>query len=241
MNPKRALRVDLGHMTSKQAREGLAEFSPVIQHEVRRHKLRIRSRPWIDPDDLHAIAQVATLEAVTRFDVNVSQTMSLRGFVRRTIRQRLHDSLDSDYDTGDRVKVVEVYPDGTVREYWAAWVMKHTVSLDSAVTTTTAGGVSVLTLGDTVIPEDYDPDEVVNRLSDKLLLRKILDHAKLSVRHVQVLSALLNEQSEISLGRELGVSKQKINVDKLEMLAILRKYLDTSGKTPASKVLTAPS
>lgn len=244
MNPKRALRIDLGHMTAKQAQASLREHATVIQHEVRRHKLRIRRRPWIDPDDLHAIAQAATLEAVTRYDATVSETMSVRGYVRRMIRQRLHDSIDSDYDTGDRIRVVEIHPDGTVREYWAAWVMASTVSLDQNVHTNSASpSDGHLTLADIVTSEDYDPDALDNLLSDRLLLRKILAKARLSVRHLQVLSALLNEQSEISLGRELGISKQKINVDKLEMLAILRRYAEPPKRlTPQAlpaRVLTA--
>lgn len=226
-------------MDSRQAKTSLREFASVIQHEVRRHKLRIRRRPWIDPDDLQAIAQVATLEAVTRFDVNASQTMSLRGFVRRTIRQRLHDSIDSDFDTGDRVRVIEVAQDGTVREYWASWVMIHTVSLDQV--TSSGDGRDMLSMVETLVHEDYDPDAVENALSDKLLLQKIIAHARLSSRHVQVLSAILREQSEISLGRELGISKQKINVDKMEMLSILRRYCESQTRKPPAKVLTAPS
>ena len=87
----------------------------------------------------------------------------------------------------------------------------------------------------------YDPDAVENALSDKLLLQKIIAHARLSSRHVQVLSAILREQSEISLGRELGISKQKINVDKMEMLSILRRYCESQTRKPPAKVLTAPS
>lgn len=227
-------------MTSKQAQASLREFASVIQHEVRRHKLRIRRRPWIDPDDLQAIAQVATLEAVTRFDASVSLTMSVRGFVRRTIRQRLHDSIDSDFDTGDRVRVVEVGQDGVVvREYWASWVMVHTVSLDQI--TSGGEGRDTLSLVETLVHEDYDPDAIENALSDKLLLQKLVDHARLSSRHLQVLSAILSEQSEISLSRELGISKQKINVDKMEMLSILRRYCESQARKPPAKVLTAPS
>lgn len=243
MNPNRALRVNLGHLTSQQAREHLREFAQVIQHEVRRWKLRIRRRPWIDPDDLDAIGQVAALEAVTRYNADASNTMSLRGFVRRTVRQRLHDSIDSDYDTGDKIRVIEVRPDGTTREYWAAWVMVHTVSLDQVVAGDDASR-HTLTLIDTLVSEDYDPDALVAMISNRRVLEKILSRARLTSRHVQVLSAMLRGQSEKSLGMELGISKQKVNVDKQEMLAILRRYGEQLGfvQPPAAEpeVLTTP-
>jgi len=243
VNPNRALRVSLGHLSSAQAREHLREFASVIQHEVRRWKLRIRRRPWIDPDDLDAIGQVAALEAVTRFNADASNTMSLRGFVRRTVRQRLHDSIDSDYETGDKIRVVEVRPDGTLREYWAAWVMVHTVSLDQVVAGDDANR-HTLTLIDTLVSEDYDPDALDEALSNRIMLQKILGRAKLSSRHVQILSAMLRGQSEKSLGSELGISKQKVNVDKQEMLTILRRYSEQLGfskpSEPTPKVLTSP-
>lgn len=237
MSAKRALRVDLGHLTDVEAKRILAEHAQIIKREALRWALRLIPRRvtavgnWLDRDDLLALARIAALEAYVRYDA--TQPMSLAGWIRTLIRQRLYEAVQSARDKGSFVKVVEVRPDGTLRTYLGTWV-RGMVSLDEPFYD--AENEWAGTLHDRIEDErsteafaDLDRTDTERELHSSLV--------QLSLRQQQVLIAELRGVSGAELGRELGITRQKINTDRQRALSSLRKLL---VRKSTAKQLTAP-
>ena len=93
VNPRRLVRKDLGTISTERAREVLEECEPAILAEIAWAGRFLRWLPGFGLDDLHAIAQVAALEASLTYEP--SRGTTLRNWASRTIHWRLSELLDT--------------------------------------------------------------------------------------------------------------------------------------------------
>lgn len=88
MNPERVARVDLSHLTDREAREVLDEYAPIVHREA----ARVAWVPMsgLDVDDLKAIGRLAVLEAHETY--RTDRGCSIKTWVQRIVRQRIRES-----------------------------------------------------------------------------------------------------------------------------------------------------
>lgn len=91
MDNRRAARLDLGMIGAALASRILAECSLAIEVEVRRLTPALRHTQGLDPEDLHALGQIAVLEAYLTHEPEKGRT--LRSWAGQVVRWRLVEAV----------------------------------------------------------------------------------------------------------------------------------------------------
>lgn len=93
MDPRRAVRRDLGGIGAAVAIRVLTECAPAIEAEVRRLRPSLRHVQGLDEDDLRSLGQIAALEAyLTHAD---GRGRTLRSWAGQVVRWRLVEAVQA--------------------------------------------------------------------------------------------------------------------------------------------------
>lgn len=214
---RRQVRVDLAQVHPLVAKRTLAKFARTIQAEARVAAQRTRRVSWYTVDDYCAVAQVATLEALVSYREGCGAVFGT--WVRRVVRWRLNETAarllqQQQCQEPDASDVVDV--DADVGADSPHQYARH-VDLDERQFT------------ERLPASEGTPEDAVGEAE---ALARVLHAAKsLSWREQEALYAALNDQSGASLGRQLGLTRQRIHHHRTRALARLATALGVSDMT----------
>lgn len=212
---RRQVRVDLAQVHPLVAKRTLAKFARTIQAEARVAAQRTRRVSWYTVDDYCAVAQVATLEALVSYREGCGAVFGT--WVRRVVRWRLNETAarllqQQQCHEPDAFDAADAGADVDAPHQYA----RHVDLDERQLTERGLAGVGT--------PEDA--------VSEAEALARVLHAAKsLSWREQEALYAALNDQSGASLGRQLGLTRQRIHHHRTRALARLATALGVSDMT----------
>lgn len=217
---RRQVRVDLSGIHPRVAERTLKKYAATIVAEARQAAARTRRVSWYTEDDYRAVAQIAVLEALVTYREGCGAVFGT--WVRRVVRWRLNETvarLIQQHRGQDALPTEQV--DG----------------VDGA-DVADGGGALDATYGDQQSRvrwhEGFDEErlyDAFNAMADspedsvayaELVARILHAVSKCSWREQEALYALLNGQSGASLGRQLGLTRQRVHHHRARAIALLR-------------------
>lgn len=217
---RRQVRVDLSGIHPRVAERTLQKYAQTIAAEARQAAARTRRVSWYTEDDYRAVAQIAVLEALTTYREGCGAVFGT--WVRRVVRWRLNETVarllqqhrgqstvpaeqpdrDDDVDGVDDVSAPDAtYGDQEPRVRWHE-------------------GFDEGRLYETLEAMSNNPEDSVAYA--EIVARILHAVSKCSWREQEALYALLNGQSGASLGRQLGLTRQRVHHHRARAIALLR-------------------
>jgi RNA polymerase sigma factor (sigma-70 family) len=212
---RKQVRRDMGSVRPNIAQRILFEYRRTIEEALRRYSRVATVLRWVDVDDLRSIAQVAAIEAFLIFDD--TRGVKLGTWIQRVVRSRLHDTVTRLLDPAQSLGSLRRAGDEEGLAHELEHVRNFTQPVSIDLPPGEQHGARHLSTG------GPSPEEIVGGKQEVDALHDAIRQLELS--QVQVVHAELDDVNGATLARQLGVTRQRVNVQRRAALTKLRTTL----------------